>query len=94
MRIYRDVELVESLGYGIPRILRAHVMSICGPICRSVATACYGKDYKHVDGDTSCLSDTTFCTPLKAIRCWGIEAAVLAAEGAETPFADQLVQIL
>ena len=24
MRIYRDVELVESLGSGIPRILRAY----------------------------------------------------------------------
>ena len=28
MRIYRDVELVESLGSGIPRILR-----VCGEDC-------------------------------------------------------------
>ena len=70
------------------------VKPVALPICRSVATACYGKDYEHVDGDTSWLSNTDLGTSLKAVRCWGIEAAVLAAEGAETTFADQLVQIL
>ena len=58
------------------------------PICRSVATAYYCKDYKPIDGDTSCLSNTDSCTSLKVVRCWGIEATVLTAEGAETSFGD------
>lgn len=75
-------------------LIVVYIVLACVPICRSVATACYGKDYKHVVGDTSCFSNTDFSTSLKAVRCWDIEATVLTAEGAETTFADQLVQIL
>ena len=89
-----DIIRTMSNNLDYSTLIVVYIVLVCGPICRSVTTTCYGKDYKHVDGDTSCLSNTDFGTSLKAVRCWGIEAAVWAAEGAETTFADQLLQIL
>ena len=81
MRIYRDVELVESLGSGIPRILRAYgedcfkftdnFIRITLPI--SVQNGIQLAPSRHQDGTKSAPSRHQVSTKMALSLYWSLK---------------------